>query len=110
MEHGFSSSPAGFAAQEVPWKPGPAGRAFGRLLISASAVFCYPFVAVFQRWDQLGEANSPLWVLLGYLGLTVAFVSVGRGVSSGRDKLIWNGTGLFFGMCLWLLTLFAIFD
>ena len=101
MEHGLSSSPARLAAQEVPWKPGPAGRAFGWLFISVSPVFCYPFVAVFQRWDQLGEANSPLWVLplvlLGYLGLTVAFVSVGRGVLGGRDKLIWNGTGLFLG-------------
>ena len=110
MEQGLSKSGSDMA----DWKPGPAGRIFGWLLIAASPVFCAPFVALYRDWDRLEAANSPLWVLplvlLGYLGLTAALLSVGTGVLKGRDTLIWNGTGLFFGMFLLLLTLFAIFD
>ncbi|HJN44895.1 MAG TPA: hypothetical protein QF572_12030 [Vicinamibacterales bacterium] len=87
----------------------------GWLLIVASPVPVVFFVvALFQSWERLDQLNSPLWVLpivmLCYVAFGAAFLWLGRGLVSGRDKLVWNGGNLFFGTLAVFLTLFFIFD
>lgn len=111
----MSSSPSHIVAEDVAPRPGPVRRAFGWLLILVSPVpVGFPIVALFQNWDRLGEIGSPFWVLpavlLGYLGFTVAFLCVGRGLVSGRTKLVINGGALLVGAFMVMLTLFSIFD
>ena len=114
MENSPSRSPSGIVANDVASKPGPLRRAFGWLLIAVSPVFCFPFVVLFQQWDRLGQANSPLWILpivmLCYAAFTAAFVCVGSGLVSGRTQLAKNGCLLFVGMLIPFWTLFVIFD
>ena len=107
--------PSGIVAQTAAPKPGPGRRAFGWLLIILSPVpAIVPFVALFQTWDQLGQSNTPLWVLplvmLCYVAFGAAFLWVGRGLVSGQDKFIWNGMFLLFGTVAAFVTLFGIFD
>ena len=96
-------------------EPGPIRQAFGWLLIVVSPVpGIFSFVGLFQTWDRLGQANSPIWtlpiVMLCYLTFTAALLCVGRGLLSGRDKLVWNGSNLFWGTMTVFLTLFFVFD
>lgn len=111
----LSSAPSRIVAEDVAPTPGPVRRAVGWMLIVVSPVpVGFPVVALFQTWDRLGEANSPLWilplVLLGYLGFTVALLCVGRGLVSGRTSLVINGGALFVGAFMVMFTLFSIFD
>ena len=45
-----------------------------------------------------------------YLAFTVALLYVGRGLVSGRTKLVINGGALLVGTAMVMFTLFSIFD
>ena len=110
----MSSSP-GIVAKAVAPKPGPVLRALAWLLIVVSPVpVVIPAVALFQNWDRLGEATSPLWVgpavMLCYVTFGAAFLCVGRGVLTGRVTLAVGGGLLFFGALITFLGLFSTFD
>ena len=67
-----------------------------------------------QPWAQIGQSNTPLWALplvLGcYATLPVAFLCVGRGLLTGRARLVKLGGARLVGAFVMGVTLFAVFD
>lgn len=99
----------------VERRPGLSWQTVG-WVVAAGGVFMtgLPFYLLWEFWTRLGQANSPVWVglvvLLCYGTIGVALLSVGRGLATGADRLIWRGINLLFAAVGIALVLFVLYD